>query len=135
MTSWTRTYLDIAWAPATVVGLHLSLAAVFGHRPELDPVFHFLGGAAGAYSLTRALTWFPAVARGLSPPQRSVAIVAVTFLVAMLWEVAEVWSNLSLGTTIEVGAANTLADLGLGLAGAVLSVLTMLRFKVFSRSV
>jgi hypothetical protein len=48
-----------SWAPLAVLVLHAGLAAAFGHRREYDPAFHFLGGAAGAHCLLRALEVFP----------------------------------------------------------------------------
>jgi len=42
-----RRFLTVIWAPLAVVGLHGALVVTVGHYRSLDPLFHFLGGAAG----------------------------------------------------------------------------------------
>jgi hypothetical protein len=105
----------IVWAPVAVVAVHAILAAILGHRRAFDPAFHFLGGVAGAYSLSR----------GLLPPlgtamRRQVAAVLVVCAVALLWELGEFMWEAVTGTRIQFGTRDTLTDLGLGAAGAAL---------------
>jgi hypothetical protein len=104
----------IVWAPFAVVAAHAMLAAILGHRRAFDPAFHFFGGVAGAYSLSR----------GLLPPlrtvrRRQVAAVVVVCAVALLWELGEFTWEAFTGTRIQFGTRDTLTDLGLGAAGAV----------------
>jgi hypothetical protein len=104
----------VIWAPLGVVALHSMLAAILGHRRAFDPAFHFLGGAAGAYSLSQ----------GLLPPlgtamRRQVVAVLVVCAVALLWELGEFMWEAVTGTRVQFGTRDTLADLGLGVGGAV----------------
>src|SRR6185369_5250570 len=92
----------IVWAPFAVVAAHSVLAAILGHRRAFDPAFHFLGGVAGAYSLSR----------GLLPPlptvrRRQVVAVSVVCAVALLWELGEFTWEAVTGTRIQFGTRDT----------------------------
>jgi hypothetical protein len=70
----------------------------FGDRRALDPLFHFLGGAAGAYGLLRMFEVFPKRLRRALAWSRSRTILAAMIAVALLWELAEFGSDSFLGT-------------------------------------
>ena len=40
---------EALWAPIAVVVLHWAAGGLLGHEPYVDPVMHFLGGAAAAF--------------------------------------------------------------------------------------
>src|SRR6187401_1786972 len=105
------------WAPLSVVLIHSALSAAIGHRREYDPVFHFTGGAAGAFCVVQSLRVFRAelgrVAR-LNP----VLVVLIVMVGAIgAWEVAEFTSDRFFGTHIQRGVEDTGMDILLGVAG------------------
>ena len=112
----------LGWAPVGVLVLHFVLAALFGHRRELDPVFHFLGGAAGAYFLLRMLDGYPERLPRAWARNGSRTIVFAMIGVALLWELAEFGSDRVLGSHIQQGPLDTWSDVALGAAGAVAAV-------------
>jgi hypothetical protein len=102
---------SVVWAPFAVLAVHGAAAALFGHRTELDPAFHFFGGMAGAQALRRLSRRFDS------------ALAVVTVLaVALLWELMEFGSDQWLGTHIQRGWLDTGSDIVLGVVGAVASV-------------
>ena len=111
--------VTIAWAPLSVLVLHSALAAAIGHQRQYDPVFHFLGGAAGAYSLLRLFTLFQnrlAPLKGLDAP---IAVLVVMLAVTIGWELLEFASDRLLGSHVQRGVGDTSSDILLGLLGAV----------------
>jgi hypothetical protein len=111
--------LRIVWAPVGVVLAHNGLAALIGHHREFDPVFHFLGGVAGAHAVLQGLVLFPrSTAFAPVARPRLVAVIAVAF-VAGLWELGEFASDRVLGSHIQQGWLDTGSDIALGIAGAV----------------
>lgn len=115
-----RTAAAIAWAPAAVVLGHAVAASVFGHLPSLDPMFHFIGGVAGASALLAAFARWP----NLVPPGRARALTLLcVVIVAVVWEVGEVVLNQLRWARITTDAPDTALDLVLGVSGAVLRVL------------
>lgn len=114
-----RTLVAIAWAPAAVVLGHAVAAAVFGHLPSLDPVFHLLGGVAGASALLALFGRWPQWV----PPGRGQALTLLcVVIVAVLWEVGEVVLNQLRWARITTDAPDTALDLVLGVGGALLRV-------------
>ena len=95
---------------------HAAVTAIFGHQRWLDPVFHFLGGAAVFYTIDRLLRLFAGVRR----PKLALALVVVPVL---LWELVEFLSDRYLGTLVQQGALDTGSDVVLGLGGAVVGFL------------
>jgi hypothetical protein len=117
---------SVVWPPFAVVAGHSLLAVPFGHRTELDPIFHFLGGVAGALSLWRALELSQAT-RFNAPRTRSIAILVVMLAVVLLWELAEFGSDRFRGTHIQRGWLDTGSDIVLGLIGAAVTVSILTR--------
>ena len=114
-----RRALRVVWAPLAVVGLHAALVLTIGHYRSLDPVFHLLGGAAGAYALIQLFTEFPGFIRlPASWEPRTTAVIA-TFAVAILWECVEWVSDTYFGGHSQQGALDTGSDLALGALGAI----------------
>jgi len=110
---------EAAWAPVLVFVAHAIGARVFGHEPYVDPVMHFLGGAATAFFVYRVCR----IGGGLigAPSILVVDLLAVglTCAVALAWELGELVSDVTLGTRAHTSVANTLRDLLLGAVGAV----------------
>ena len=87
---------------------------LYWYYPWLDLVTHFLGGAVAALGLFSLKDFWPRL------PKRSLRlpmIIAFVFLVAVAWEVFEVWAGISMN---EPGyALDTVLDLIMGLSGGV----------------
>jgi len=107
-----------SWAPLAVISLHAGLAATVGHRDEYDPLFHFLGGVAGAYCLLRALSLFRVHLGPLNRPHPIVIVLVAMFAVAGAWELVEFASDRFLRTQVQFGLDDTAMDVVLGLVGA-----------------
>jgi len=114
-----------AWAPLSVLGLHLFLSRVAGaYRalPDLDLPVHLLGGVA--------FSWFALGAaeglarRGLLGGPNRLALLGAAFLAtasaALFWEFAEFLSDRWLGTRAQGGLDDTLLDMAMGVAGSLL---------------
>ena len=119
-----------AWAPIAVVVLHHVAARAFGHEPYVDPVMHFLGGAAMAFFLYSA-SWIGRQWLG-APSRLALDLLAfgLTCSVAIAWELGELLSDFFLGSHTQTTAANTLRDLFLGASGAMAFIAAS---RVFAR--
>ena len=106
-----------------VVLSHSGLAGLFGHRRELDPLFHFLGGVAGAHAILRAAVAFPQLIPRVAVGYSAQFAVATVSVATVLWELAEFASDRLLGSRIQFGWSDTGLDLVLGIGGAVVGVL------------
>ena len=111
-----------AWAPVLVVVLHTTLARLFGHEPYVDPAVHLLGGSAIAFFVRKAAELSPRLMGAPSQTALDALAVGGACVAAVLWELAELLSDVVLGTNIQRSAPNTLRDLALGLGGAILFV-------------
>jgi hypothetical protein len=122
VSSITNKVLRVVWAPAVVVLSHSALAGLIGHRRELDPLFHFLGGVAGTHAILGAWTAFPQVRSRVAIGHRSQLAIAMVSVAAVLWELAELASDRLVGSRIQLGWSDTGLDLCLGIGGAVVRV-------------
>jgi hypothetical protein len=112
-----RGILRIIWAPVAVVAAHSVLTATTGHHAKLDPLFHFLGGAAGAYAVDRVArdnAWRSAG----TAARRASWMVGGVLAAAVLWELAEFISDREFGTHIQLSRVDTISDVALGTLGA-----------------
>jgi hypothetical protein len=128
MTVWlTQTLRQAAWAPLSVFVFYAIAAKGFNayiHFPWLDMPTHFCGGWA--------ITYFYAVAVDRSQPMigripaavLSVLPLGLTAITAVVWEFLEYFSDIALGTKMNLGVADTLFDLFFGLLGGVVAVAT-----------
>jgi hypothetical protein len=110
----------VFWAPLAVVAAHGLVTLAFGHQQRLDPLFHFLGGAAGFQTLSQALTYFPEAVPRAKQHRRVIAVSGVV-LAALLWELAEFFSDHLSGSHIQRGPLDTWGDVALGTAGALVA--------------
>jgi hypothetical protein len=111
------------WPPVAVLALHAVLSLGFGayeRFPLLDAPMHVLGGVAIAAAFERTLAalrrqgWVEALELEIA----AALVVGLSSLAAFVWECAEFASDRYLGTRAQVGIADTLVDMGLGIAGA-----------------
>jgi hypothetical protein len=115
-----QTFREAAWAPVLVFCLFLVAARVFQlylHYPWADVPTHFLGGSAMAFFFWRAVAsarTIAGLATSLNPAALALGGTAGT---AILWEVLEFLSDHFLGTRLQHGIGDTVADLVFGLAG------------------
>jgi hypothetical protein len=113
--------------PLAVLALHAVLSLgldAYDRFPGLDTPMHVLGGVAIAATFERALAalrrhgWIAAV----EPAVAAALVVGGSCAAAIAWECAEFLSDRYLGTQSQVGVADTLVDLTLGVLGAVFFV-------------
>ena len=110
---------EALWFPLAVVVFHAVAGRVFGHEPYVDPVAHTLGGIAMAFFFHRSCAIGRSYLGDLSRLATGLLTVGLVSVVALLWELGELMSDVFLGTNIQRSAPNTLRDLTLGLGGAV----------------
>ena len=118
-----RVMKDAAWAPISVFVLHVVFARIFGHEPYVDPVIHFLGGAAIAFFFWCCVEAAPGLVGAPTRLAINALVIGLATLAAVLWELGELMSDILLGTNIQHSAPNTRRDLSLGVAGAVVFVI------------
>ena len=129
-----RAALRASWAPIAVLVLHSVLGRVLGHEPYVDPLAHFSGGAAMAYFVRAACS----VRGGALGAPSALALDLLAFglaaTAAVLWEFGEFLLDVFYGTRIQLSVANTMRDMMLGMAGAVVCVtLGRLRSTFYAR--
>ncbi len=123
-----------AWAPVLVFGLHVIFSRVLGTYlvfPPLDIPMHFFGGMAIIYFFTYLFA--AAAAFGFLGSPNRMALLLLSFFSAcssaVFWEFAEFLSDRYLGTQAQLGLNDTLSDMLLGIAGA-LVCLAVNRFRL-----
>ncbi len=115
------------WAPVLVFLLHVFISRVVNGYilyPPLDIPMHFFGGVAMAYFLAKCFTALPedTIARSLRPIAETVFVVSLTTTSSVIWEFAEFTSDTVFGTHAQLGPDDTLLDMALGIAGALVYV-------------
>ena len=127
-------WLRVLWLPGVVFLLHLALASdldIYLRYELTDELMHPAGGFAIAFAVARALDELRA--RSLVPdpgrPLRATLVVSLSATAAVLWELAEFVSDRYFGTRTLGDLEDTLADMALGIAGALvyLAVDVMMR--------
>ena len=111
------------WAPLMVFGIHVILSRVFNAYvvfPPTDIPMHFFGGLAMAFFISRC---FQALPREVVRSSRIVALELIlvgslTTSAAVIWEFTEFACDQIFGSNIQRGLGNTMRDMGLGIAGA-----------------
>jgi hypothetical protein len=112
-----------AWAPVLVFLVHLPLdygLHAYRRWPPIDIPMHLAGGVSVAFFVLRSLQ---SIRPAGGMPLRSTAlerllIVGATASVAVLWELAEIASDMYLGTQLVRGTGDTAKDLAIGIGGA-----------------
>ena len=116
-----------AWAPLVVVILHAILESTIGSR--VDPYMHVLGGAALQYFFYNVLSlpfsWIGALTRFA----KMIFAFTLTCTIATLWELGEFVSDRYFDTHLQESIPETIADLTLGLLGAIIVLTATLALK------
>ena len=123
------------WAPLMVFGIHVILSRVFNAYvvfPPTDIPMHFAGGVAMAFFISRCFQVLP---REVVRSSRLVALELIlvgslTASAAVVWEFVEYACDQAFGSNIQRGLDNTMRDMGLGIAGAL--VVMALRFRALN---
>ena len=110
------------WLPLAVFLLHEGCAhLVDGYRrwPAIDVPLHFLGGFAIAYFAGGGLRTFcdHRLVRAPDAPLQLLLSFALVNTVAVSWEFGEFVSDRLVGTAFQLGLADTLLDLFMGMLG------------------
>lgn len=127
-----REYLSmIAW-PMFVFSIHLigQLLYIYNYLPWLDTPMHFFGGMAIATSSLYLFAYLEK--RQELQTTRIIKIflaIAITALVAMLWEFAEYGGDLLFATHMQPSIYDTMKDLCMGLLGATAASLPRIWFQ------
>jgi len=131
---WRRSF----WFPATVALLHLLITIpvnLYAIWPDVDRPMHFLGGVSVAYAAYGLLSelirrsWIV-----ISPPRLlHYTVIATVGLATIIWEFYEFCLNYFFGIRVQTSLHDTLIDVFLGIAGAV--VYTILRVACRFRGV
>lgn len=121
--------LRAAWAPTLVFGLHVFMSRVLNAYllfPPLDIPMHFFGGVAISYFFAGCAQALPAgaIQPSLRPWLVAVMVFALTSTATVFWEFAEFLSDQLFATHAQLGLADTLSDMALGIGGGV-TYLTM----------
>lgn len=91
----------------------------YEHWNELDVPMHLFGGLAIAWFFHHAA--LAASARGIIGPfhrvTHAVLVFALTCMATVFWEFAEFLTDLYLGTKAQLGVADTMGDMLLGICG------------------
>ncbi len=114
-----------AWAPLLVLLFYAIAAKGFNAYliyPWLDMPTHFLGGAAITYFFLCAINHGQALVEEIPALVRKLLALGLTAMTAIVWEFLEFLSDVALGTKMNLGVADTLADLFFGLLGGVLVI-------------
>lgn len=114
-----------AWAPLLVLLFYAIAAKGFNAYliyPWLDMPTHFLGGAAITYFFLCAINHGQALLGEIPVLIRKLLALGLTATTAIVWEFLEFLSDVALGTKMNLGVADTLADLFFGLLGGVVVI-------------
>jgi len=113
-----RVLREAAWAPLAVLIAHVIAGELFGYEPYVDPVMHFLGGAAVAYFFYKSLI----IVRPSEGYASRMLALAVPFSLAcnaaLFWEFGEFAADRAFGTNVQRDLMNAMRDLILGVTGA-----------------
>lgn len=111
--------------PALVLSTHLLGAKIlnlYAFFPNIDILFHFIGGASIAYTSAQILFYLER--EKLTAPLNGfiflTLLLSLTATTAMFWEFAEFSLDQLLRTNVQVSLANTMQDQFLGVCGGVL---------------
>jgi hypothetical protein len=99
---------------------HEVAAFTFGHEPHVDIIAHFTGGIASAFFIRHSAVIGRRYLGEMTALGLGLLAFGLTCVVALLWELAELSSDIYLGTFIQRSARNTLRDLALAALGAML---------------
>lgn len=131
LTMLSQLFRQAAWAPVAVLLFH-SFMVRTPYRVQLDGVHHFLGGAAIAYFLLKAVCIAAPIIGRLRPAGTYLFAFALACAAAVFWEIAEFAADKYLGTHIQITLAETMADLIFGVLGAISTLLPIALFNAIT---
>src|SRR5512141_133524 len=112
------------WVLLLVFATHLFISGVlhaYQIWPPLDMPMHFCGGMSIAYFVSRCFQSLPRadVRRSGVVLLELLLIISLTATAAVFWEFAEFATDQLFRTNLQIGLADTMSDLAMGLLGAV----------------
>ena len=126
MKNWIRrTFLAAAWAPLSVFIFYVSVAEgsnAFLSYPWFDMPAHFVGGFAITYFFRAGIANSEKIFGQIPAPIQLLLAIGLTSIAAVIWELLEYISDLTLGTNWSLGLTDTLSDLFFGLLGGLVFV-------------
>lgn len=126
MKEWLRnTFQQTAWAPLSVFVFYAVAAKGFNAYiiyPWLDMPTHFCGGLAITYFYLAASTHAQARIGQIPHIAQLPLSLGLTAITAVVWEFLEYFSDIELGTKMNLGVSDTLSDLFFGLLGGLVMV-------------
>lgn len=121
MRVWLQsTFQQAAWAPLIVFVFYAVAAKGFNAYilyPWLDMPTHFCGGMAITYFYSAAIAHSQAKIGRIPNLIQSLLSLGLTAITTIVWEFLEYASDVTLGTRMNLGVADTLSDLFFGLLG------------------
>lgn len=111
------------WVPLLLFTTHLVLSGivrVYDSWPAFDIPMHFSGGLAMAFFISRAFQSLPreTVRKSRVVLLELLLIGSLTASAAVFWEFAEFMGDRLFGSNIQLGLANTMQDMAMGILGA-----------------
>jgi hypothetical protein len=127
-----KLFWELCYFPTTVFTLHVicsRVLPVYAFFPEIDTLFHFIGGVAIAHAFILSLTYGQQhkVISKLNYLTSFLFVIALTATATVIWEFAEFLCDKYLLTNMQDGLADTMFDMFLGMLGGVVS------FKLFQK--
>lgn len=122
-TSWKILRIG-GWVPLLVFTTHLFLSGivrVYDIWPPFDIPMHFAGGLAIAFFISRCFQTLPregSVRRSRIVLLELLLIGSLTATAAVGWEFMEFTGDQLLGSNVQIGLANTMQDMAMGILGA-----------------
>jgi hypothetical protein len=125
---WKALTAGGGWIPLLVFTMHLFLSQVlhlYKLWPSADIPMHFSGGMAIAFFISRCFQLLPRVSvkRSRVVLLELLLIGSLTTSAAVFWEFAEFSFDQLFGTNVQIGLANTMQDMAMGILGAILFIL------------
>ena len=117
------TFRSGAWAPLLVLAGH-QLVMKLGWRSEADSLLHFAGGLAITYWISQLLRQYGnRIGIGRDSLGCRLCALACGVSVAVVWELAEFFSDQWLGSDIQRSLGETMSDLAFSTMGACVVVI------------
>jgi hypothetical protein len=126
------TLREAAWAPIAVFLAHVIASRVFHAYvafPPLDIPMHLLGGAAIAFFFHRGLVnaSIPGLLGPLHPATHRLLVFSLVGTTTVFWEFVEFISDRYFGTHAQLGLADTMKDMCMGILGCLLFLVAFSR--------
>lgn len=130
--SWKVLTTGGGWVPLFVFTTHVFLSQglhLYDFWPPTDIPMHFSGGVAIAFFISRCFQLLPreSVKRSRVALLELLLIGSLTATAAVFWEFAEFSIDQLLGTNVQLGLANTMKDLAMGILGSIFLILIRIR--------